>query len=232
MSILVLSVSILIIYYNNKYLKDNEILILEIIEYFEIAYSCASIIYCFVLFLYIFHLHHHNEPDQNATPKEDHRKEYFIDLLVLVLSNIILIIFCGFTLYAANKSLNSNTSNILKSKAGTTTLNVDKNKKLLELTIAASVLILIESIMQTAFIIYYTYLSNKINKKISNGFINILIYINFTIWLFDTFTAKKDETNEIYIYAYGFDLWDLVGIVFIPLTIFYRFHSCILLIKI
>lgn len=67
-----------------------------------------------------------------------------------------------------------------------------------------------------------------LNKK----YMNVLVLLNLTFWLFDTFSSKNFAKNFIQLNVYGSAAWDYFAPIYIPLAIFFRFHSCIILIKI
>jgi hypothetical protein len=68
----------------------------------------------------------------------------------------------------------------------------------------------------------------NMNKK----FMNIAILMNLTVWLLDTFSDKKLAKSLVQINSYGLKTFDQFSPVLMPLAIFFRFHSCIVLVKI
>ncbi|CAF1138230.1 unnamed protein product [Didymodactylos carnosus] len=157
-----------------------------------------------------------------------------IDLFFLLLANLALIVYCCFTLYGSSKS---------------------SPRRLIEgLTFTASFIPIVQSTVQSIIIFYIctsqttrtkeeTSPSPEPGSDVQHGvktskpilhtdYINIWITLSFGIWLFDTFSAKEYETNEIQIRFYGESTWKVIGSILIPLAIFFRFHSCIMFLKI
>lgn len=90
-----------------------------------------------------------------------------------------------------------------------------------------SIVPIIQSILQL-YIVWI--LENKI--KLDTNYLQVLTMLNFSLWLFDTFSVVFTLINPVPIEAYGRSTWKNLVTIFIPFAIFYRFHSCIVLIKI
>jgi hypothetical protein len=90
----------------------------------------------------------------------------------------------------------------------------------------ASVIPIIQSTLQLAVILNLSKKQAEVLKTIEVT-INMWIILSFSIWLFDTFSAKEYHTNRIQEHAYGEKGWEKLRVIFIPMAIFYRFHSCI-----
>ncbi|CAF1596544.1 unnamed protein product, partial [Didymodactylos carnosus] len=86
-------------------------------------------------------------------------------------------------------------------------------------------------IIQSTFQSLIIFCLCKLEKQ-SNRNMNVWIMLSVAIWLFDTFNAKKYDTNKIQICQYG-KTWTVIADSLIPMTIFiYRFHSCIIFLEI
>ena len=71
-------------------------------------------------------------------------------------------------------------------------------------------------------------------SKISlfSGYVQILTLLNFSMWLFNTFTITMTINNTILRNVYGDNIWEMIITILGPIYIFYRFHTCLILIKI
>ena len=94
------------------------------------------------------------------------------------------------------------------------------------LTFATAISSIVQSILQTICIKIL-----RFKMSIHKSYVRILILLNFGIWLFDTFSAIKHETSRIQKEVYGNFTWEILCTIFIPLSIFYRLHSAIVLVK-
>ena len=61
---------------------------------------------------------------------------------------------------------------------------------------------------------------------------NIAILMNLTIWLLDTFGDKSSAKSQIQIKSFGDEAFEYFSPILLPLAKFFRFHSCVVLIKI
>ena len=94
------------------------------------------------------------------------------------------------------------------------------------LTFVTSVSSIFQSILQTICI---KFLYKKLHMH--KAYVKVLILLNFSIWLFDTFSSIKHDASRIQRNVYGESIWEILCIILIPLSIFYRIHSSIILIK-
>ena len=97
-------------------------------------------------------------------------------------------------------------------------------------TIAAETMSAFACFCQLIAIIKLVKYRGQDRVKNSQKFIQFLILINLSIWLFETFSAKDSRTNPFMIRAWG-EGWHKIDPVLIPPTIFFYFHSAIILIK-
>ncbi|CAF1522953.1 unnamed protein product [Adineta ricciae] len=91
------------------------------------------------------------------------------------------------------------------------------------LTFTASVIPIIQTILQLMII----WKVRRYNGLLHKGINQMWIMLGFAIWLFDTFSAKAYDTNEIQISVYS-GSWDILAALFVPMSLFFRFHSCIM----
>ena len=62
--------------------------------------------------------------------------------------------------------------------------------------------------------------------------VTFLLFANITLWLLDTFMTHNWLTQELQFSFYGFLAWGIISRVSLPLLVFYRFHSAVVLIEI
>jgi hypothetical protein len=91
------------------------------------------------------------------------------------------------------------------------------------LTLTASVIPIIQTTLQLIVI----WKARQYKRRLTKGTNKMWIILSFAIWLFDTFSAKGYNTNQIQIGVYH-KHWDVIAALFIPMAIFFRFHSCII----
>ena len=65
-----------------------------------------------------------------------------------------------------------------------------------------------------------------------SGYIQILALLNFSLWVFITFTITMTINDSVLNSIFGVFVWQTLVTVLGPLNVFYRFHVCIVLIKI
>jgi hypothetical protein len=183
---------------NNKYVVT---LISEICE--VILASIISILSVISLCNVLKKLRNSTQARQDAEPFQ---RKFKIDFTFLLIAFIFLVLYCGITLVGA----------LMYAPAGTLT------KVIMGFTIIASVIPVPQTIIQ--IVVIYKIYKNKI--FLSEYITDMWIILSFAVWLFDTFSAKGYDTNEIQIAFYK-QFWDILNPIFIPMSIFFRFHSCI-----
>ena len=62
--------------------------------------------------------------------------------------------------------------------------------------------------------------------------VTFLLFANVTLWLLDTFMSHNWMTQELQFSFYGYLAWGIVSRLSLPLLVFYRFHSAVVLIEI
>nr|CAH0107979.1 unnamed protein product [Daphnia galeata] len=62
--------------------------------------------------------------------------------------------------------------------------------------------------------------------------VTFLLFANITLWLLDTFMTHNWMTQELHFSFYGFLAWGIISRLALPLLVFYRFHSAVVLIEI
>ncbi|CAF0750746.1 unnamed protein product, partial [Didymodactylos carnosus] len=101
------------------------------------------------------------------------------------------------------------------------------------LTLIVSILQIIECTLQTLFIL--DGLRRRANthkakrEKPGREFVALLIVLNISLWLLDTFISKKMETNQIQVQFYDKITWAIIHTLAAPLSMFYKFHSSVCL---
>jgi hypothetical protein len=150
---------------------------------------------------------HRNTTDNRRTRSLQH--EFKIDFFFLLIANIFIAAYCGLAL--TGSSFYSPTDRLTKA--------------IWILTTIASIIPIIQTILQS-YIIWNIYKQPELNK-VDEVDIDMWMILSFAIWLFDTFSAKKFNTNQIQTTTYGTKTWEILGAIITPIAIFYRFHSCI-----
>merc|ERR1712079_43851 len=57
-----------------------------------------------------------------------------------------------------------------------------------------------------------------------------LSFVNFSIWLFYTFELPRSKASPVEAKFYGFSTWVLLQRITLPICIFFRFHSTVVLV--
>ena len=139
-----------------------------------------------------------------------------IDFVFLYISIVFLIVHCSFTICGDIIIISENTENYRQRKID---LNV--------LTLITSLLTCVQGIVQIKK------MSNFKNKgNLNKKFMNIAILMNLTVWMLETFSDKDVNKSQIQIKSFGVNAFENFSPIFLPLAKFFRFHSCIVLIKI
>ena len=95
------------------------------------------------------------------------------------------------------------------------------------------IMTLVESSVQSILIINCLKMFSKDlelkRAKPGRSLVTILILIDLSLWLFQTFSAKKYDMNIVQIGYYDIIFWSIISSINTPLIIFFRFHaSCCL----
>lgn len=62
--------------------------------------------------------------------------------------------------------------------------------------------------------------------------VTFLLCANAVLWAYDTFVTQSWLSQELQLRFYGVLAWGVVSRVGLPLLVFYRFHSCVLLLDV
>lgn len=102
-----------------------------------------------------------------------------------------------------------------------------------KLSFTIQVTTLVESTTQAIFIInglkLFTHDVHVKKSKPARSFVTLMILINVSLWMSDTFSVKKYDMNTIQLDYYNVVFWSIVSSISSPLAIFYRFHSSVCL---
>lgn len=95
---------------------------------------------------------------------------------------------------------------------------------------------LLQSTMQTTFVgeaIGRTSLTrNQILTKPARQTVTYLMFANAVLWAFDTFVVQSWMSQELQLRFFGVLAWGILSRIGLPLLVFFRFHSCVLLLEI
>ena len=70
------------------------------------------------------------------------------------------------------------------------------------------------------------------SAKPGRQIITFMLFANITLWVLDTFMSHRDITQGVQTQFYGLLAWGIISRISLPLLIFYRFHSCVVLVEI
>ena len=174
-------------------------------EICEVALALIILIHSLYSLWYVCNPKHKNEANEGAKPWQ---RKFKIDFAFLIIAYGFLCTYSVLTLLGSVNYKSTHPDNLIP--------------LIQALTIIASSIPIVQAAIQV-FVIYMI-CRNKIMVPGRN--IDMWIILSFAIWLFDTFSAKKYDTNEIQVAEY--DAWHTLGPIFIPIAIFFRFHSCVL----
>ena len=101
------------------------------------------------------------------------------------------------------------------------------------LLIATNALVMLQSIIQTIFILCCLHRSARtlshVQKKPGREYITFLLMCNIAMWGIYTFETMRMRVYPVAMEIYGYQAWSIVTHVTVPLAIFYRFHSTVCL---
>ena len=200
---LMISLLIVILFFQESNVEYKAIVVRVVTTVCNIVLISMTSLYS--IFLY-FILHH------RSVYRKEHEIinkvfEKRIDFIALVVSNMALITFKLITIIADVHD------------------DIPVYLKALEITL------LTLSFMQSTLQIFLSWVFIQ-KIKLDGGYIQVLVALNFAIWLTDTFSIFNDQTYGIRNKIYGDVCSELWNIIALPLAIFYRMHSCVVLIKI
>lgn len=92
---------------------------------------------------------------------------------------------------------------------------------------------IIESTMQAVFITnaLKMYSQDRLirKKKPARSMITLLIFVDISIWLLETFSVKKYDMMDTQLAYYDIVFWSIATSISTPLAIFFRFHASVCL---
>ena len=112
-------------------------------------------------------------------------------------------------------------------------LNNGVESKVEYLLLAIQIITILESTMQSILIIdcLKMYTKDKELKKTKPGrsLLTVLILIDVSLWLSETFSVKKYDMNTVQLEYYDIIFWSIASSIASPLGIFFRFHASVCL---
>ena len=97
------------------------------------------------------------------------------------------------------------------------------------LSLSIQITTIFESTFQTILIIKAQNMCTKIDRikkiKPARSLITLLILVDVSLWLSETFSVKRYDMYDIQIAYYDIVFWSLVTTISCPLSIFFRFFS-------
>lgn len=107
------------------------------------------------------------------------------------------------------------------------------DSSVLALSAISAVFSIIQGTLQTLFILMclkrYAFNNKEFVDKPARELITALLLINVSMWIFDSFSAKRFDTNIIIIEHFTILKWSIINAFSTPIAIFYRFHSSVCL---
>lgn len=101
------------------------------------------------------------------------------------------------------------------------------------LLLLIQIMTIVESTLQSILIIDCLKMYSKDEKlkktKPGRSLITVLILIDVSLWLYETFSAKKYDMNTIQLGYYDIIFWSIISSIASPLGIFFRFHASVCL---
>ena len=212
-SIILVSASIVVIFFQDFKINLKISLVILVSEICETTFMTTSGIYLIFLLIKMYKSRVKKNND-TCLKTYSRTEEKTFDFGVLFVSQTSLVVYSLLTAVGSMKTLKN--PNLFQ----------NYNDTIIWLTFVTSVTSIFQSVLQTICIRYL-----KEKKILHKVYVRILILLNFGIWIFDTFSATKHETSQIQRNIYGKYIWEIICAIFIPLSIFYRIHSSIILIK-
>lgn len=112
-------------------------------------------------------------------------------------------------------------------------LNSGLNNLVESLSLAIQIMSVFESTIQSILIInclkmFTKDIQNKKNKPARSSII-LLILVDVSLWLLETFSIKKYDMNTIQLDYYDIVFWSIASSISSPFAIFFRFHASVCL---
>jgi hypothetical protein len=214
-SILIITLSFAIVFFEDANIKTNLKLMIETTEIFEVIYFAIVFLFLALAPFFVVKLKH--KTNGNTTCFDRHNIWMLIDIIALCMANVFLFIRYAFRFYGFFMA-----SSLNKIETIDRTINT--------LTLFASLLPIFQSLFQSVLLIVCT-CQNRFKFKLDKKYVSVLILLNFALWVLDTFSVKRDFKYLSQTELVDGYIWKTMISIFIPLAIFYRFHSCIYLIK-
>jgi hypothetical protein len=193
--------------------EPNITAILDAWEILNISFFIVIVVFlvCFPFFL----VHKPNQPRCKPVIKH-HNIWMLIDVAALFVSNIFLVVIFSLKAHCFNVAMGNEL--------------LDKPLHMQQLLLTDTILPIFQSVLQSALLLVCTYRS-KFKLRLTGKYMSILILFNLAIWVAETFSTKRDNELILETQVFDRDTWQVYDSTFTPLTIFYRFHSCVYLVK-
>ncbi len=112
-------------------------------------------------------------------------------------------------------------------------LNNGLESKIEYLLLAIQIATILESTFQSILIIDCLKMFSKDiylkRTKPGRSLLTVLILIDVSLWLYETFSAKKYDMNTIQLGYYDIIFWSIISSITTPIGIFFRFHASVCL---
>ncbi len=115
-------------------------------------------------------------------------------------------------------------------------VNHDEQMDMTTLHISSNAVTFVQSTLQTVYILdamrRHSISSDHVMSKPGRSMVSFLLVSNMALWLVNTFQLKELTFSKTMINFYGEFTWIITSQMFLPLAIFYRFHSVVCLAEI
>ena len=115
--------------------------------------------------------------------------------------------------------------------AGASQLFEDEHSYFAQLHLASNILTFTQITLQTLFLVdamrRHSSTHDHVIHKPGRSAVSFLLVLNIAMWLVNTFQLKELTFSKVMIHFYGQLQWILISQMFLPLAIFYRFHSAV-----
>ncbi|XP_071445529.1 proton channel OtopLc-like [Hetaerina americana] len=72
----------------------------------------------------------------------------------------------------------------------------------------------------------------QLSSRPGRQIVTFLLFANSILWVFDAFVTHSWVAQEVQLHFYGILVWGVVSRISLPLLVFYRFHSVVLLLEV
>lgn len=143
-------------------------------------------------------------------------RAFEVDDVLLIVGQIGLLSYNVFTVIAAYHEMEENKYSVL--------------------VLITALAVILQAMAQTLFILdasrRTTNSADQQRRKPGREVVTFLLVVNFAMWTVSTLDKSRADVNPVQLHFYGLWSWIIITNVSMPLAIFYRFHSTVILCEI